>query len=174
MLTQIKMKKLFGFIVGAALLASCGNAASDEATTDESMNTETTEEVAYEVFGEEITPDGAIDGTELIAMLDSQDSVEVKLTGTIAEVCQKKGCWMNVDLGNGEEMLVRFKDYGFFVPMDADGKTVTMNGWAKVEEQSVEWLQHQAEDAGKSEEEIAQITEPEVSLSFMASGVAIQ
>ncbi len=168
------MKKLFGFMVATAIFASCANSASEEASNDEAMNTENTEEVTYAYFGEEIDVEGAVQGTELLAMLDTQDSVEVKIEGTIAEVCQKKGCWMNVDLGNGEEMLVRFKDYGFFVPMDADGKTAVMSGWAKVEEQSVEWLQHQAEDAGKTEEEIAQITEPEISLSFMASGVAIQ
>ena len=43
-----------------------------------------------------------------------------------------------------------------------------------VETQTVDWLKHKAEDAGKSQEEIDAITEPEVKVSFMADGVIIK
>ncbi|QTN40020.1 DUF4920 domain-containing protein [Cryomorphaceae bacterium] len=162
-------------MIAAAAFYACGSASTEEAAeTEVTADEVVAEEVEVEAYGEEISTEGAVEASELIAMLDGQDSVQVKVKGTINEVCQKKGCWMNVAMGEEEEMLVRFKDYGFFVPMDADGRTVTMEGWAKVEEQSVEWLRHQAEDAGASEEEIAMITEPEVSVSFMASGVVIE
>lgn len=169
------MKKVFIAMMAAATFYACGNASNEEANqSGASVEEAANEEMAYEVYGEEISPEGAVNSSELLAMLEGQDSLQVKVTGTINEVCQKKGCWMAVDMGNDEEMLVRFKDYGFFVPMDADGRTATMEGWVKVEEQSVEWLQHKASDAGASEEEIAMITEPEVSVSFMASGVIIE
>jgi hypothetical protein len=80
---------------------------------------------------------------------------------------------MNVDLGEGKQMMVRFKDYGFFVPKDADGKIAVMDGVAFREVLSVDMLRHYAEDAGKSKEEIEKITEPETRLSFEASGVLI-
>ena len=35
------------------------------------------------------------------------------------------------------------------------------------------WLQHQAADAGKSDSAIAAITEPKISFTVMASGVAL-
>ena len=54
----------------------------------------------------------------------------------------------------------RFKDYGFFMPTDAAGKEVIVDGKAFVNEVSVADLKHYAEDAGKSPEEIAKITEP--------------
>ncbi len=169
------MKKVFIAMIAAAAFYACGSASTEEAVeTEVTADEVVAEEVEIEAYGEEISTEGAVEASELVAMLDGQDSVQVKVKGTINEVCQKKGCWMNVAMGEEEEMLVRFKDYGFFVPMDADGRTVTMEGWAKVEEQSVEWLRHQAEDAGASEEEIALITEPEVSVSFMASGVIIE
>jgi hypothetical protein len=126
------------------------------------------------VFGEQITEEGAIDASELLTILQPGDSVFVKVKGTINACCQKKGCWMDVDLGNGQSMLVRFKDYDFFVPKNAAGYTAIMEGYAKLEVQDIEWLRHKAHDAGKSEEEIAAINEPETSITFKANGVIIK
>jgi hypothetical protein len=39
---------------------------------------------------------------------------------------------------------------------------------------SVAELQHYAEDAGKSKEEIAKITEPKLELTFVADGVIVK
>ena len=77
--------------------------------------------------------------------------------GTIKEVCIKKGCWMTLSLENDSEMMVRFKDYGFFVPLDASGE-VLIHGKAFISETSVDDLRHYAEDAGASDDEIAAVT----------------
>ncbi len=126
-----------------------------------------------ESFGEKIKKDGAISTTEFLKMMEGKDSLFVKLEAPINEACKKKGCWMNVDLGDKREMMVRFKDYGFFVPKDCDGGTAIMQGFAHKEVLSVEMLRHYAEDGGKSKEEIMKITEPETRLSFEAEGVLI-
>ena len=62
--------------------------------------------------------------------------------------------------------MVKFKDYGFFMPKDISGKEVILNGKAYVNEVPVDEQRHYAEDAGKSEEEIAAITEPKKDLFF--------
>jgi len=99
----------------------------------------------------------------------------VKLAATINQTCSNKGCWMTVDMGDEEEMMVRFKDYGFFVPIEGmEGKPTVFEGFAYTETRSVEELQHLAKDAGEDEATIAAITEPEESLTFMASGVIIK
>ena len=126
-----------------------------------------------ESFGEKIKKDGAISTIEFLKMMDGKDSLFVKLEAPINEACKKKGCWMNVDLGNNREMMVRFKDYGFFVPKDCGGGTAIMQGFAHKEVLSVEMLRHYAEDGGKSKDEIMKITEPETRLSFEADGVLI-
>ena len=100
------------------------------------------------------------------------DTVNVKFRAQVKSVCQMKGCWMRVDIGN-EESMVRFKDYGFFMPKDIAGDEVIVEGIAFIENLSVEDQKHYAEDAGKSEEEIALITEPKKSLAFISSGVLI-
>tara|TARA_R110002049_G_scaffold304855_1_gene500557 strand:+ start:1018 stop:1470 length:453 start_codon:yes stop_codon:yes gene_type:complete len=125
-------------------------------------------------FGELITPDGAEDVNSLLASVNNEEELNAKVSGTIVEVCQSKGCWMTLQLDNGETMRVTFKDYGFFVPKDAAGKTVIMDGIAKVDVTDVETLRHYAEDAGKTQEEIDAITEAKKGLSFEASGVIIK
>jgi hypothetical protein len=94
--------------------------------------------------------------------------------GEIKEVCQAKGCWMTLDMGDGELLRVKFKDYAFFVPKDAAGKTAIVQGTAQKETISVDELRHLAEDAGKTENEINSITNPKEELTFVAEGVIIR
>lgn len=131
----------------------------------------------YTSFGKNITADNAIGHTEMaekFKALKAGDTLEVKFNATINEVCKKKGCWMKLDLGNNEESMVTFKDYGFFMPLNADNREVIVNGKAFVKETTVKELQHFAKDAGKSEEEIAAITEPKFTYAFKADGVLMK
>ena len=72
-----------------------------------------------------------------------------------------------------QEAFVKFKDYGFFVPKTLADVEVVVSGRAYVSKTSVEDLKHFAQDAGKPQEEIDAITEPELSLDFMADGVLV-
>ncbi|GGD35055.1 MULTISPECIES: DUF4920 domain-containing protein [Flavobacterium] len=139
--------------------------------------TEVTPEFAYASFGDSITAEGTLTKEELLdkyTNLKEGDTIEVKFASVIKDVCQKKGCWMNVDLGEDKKAFIRFKDYGFFMPLNAAGSEAIMNGKAFVSVESVDVLKHYAKDAGKSQEEIDAITEPEVTYSFTANGVLIK
>jgi len=128
-------------------------------------------------LGAEISPDATSNTavmTEKYELLKANDTLQVKFKGVVTEVCQSKGCWMKLELTNGEKAMVRFKDYGFFMPMDIAGKEVIVNGLAFVEEMSVEDQQHYAKDAGKSAAEIAQITNPKKAYGFEADGVLLK
>ena len=140
---------------------------------DEKVEQKMTTDV-LEYFGDTLTPENAIPADQLLSKLIGKDSLQVKITGTIEEVCQKKGCWMNVSLGNGQSMKIRFKDYSFFVPKDANGKTAIFEGIAYNDTIPVNELKHYAEDEGKSKEEVEKITKPEISVSFEANGVIIK
>lgn len=100
------------------------------------------------------------------------DGAEGMIRGTVNEICQAKGCWLSVT-SDGQDYFVKFKDYAFFLPRDITGMEVVLNGVAYYEITSVEELQHFAADAGKSEEEIAAITEPTKELKFMATGAVV-
>jgi hypothetical protein len=171
-----KMKKIALLAIVGMSVWACNSEGNGEANVieNDSNAIEVAEVEILNYFGEEITLDDAIAASELPAALEGKDSLNVKVEGTINACCQTKGCWMDVDLGNGESMVVKFKDYGFFVPKNSSGSTAVLEGVAKVETQTVDWLKHKAEDAGKSQEEIDAITEPEVKVSFMADGVIIK
>ncbi|HJW30867.1 MAG TPA: DUF4920 domain-containing protein [Saprospiraceae bacterium] len=121
-------------------------------------------------------PSAAVAFADVVRQLDSVESINVVMKGKVTGVCQEKGCWMKIvapDSSSAEELFVQFKDYGFFMPKDLAGHQVLLEGKAYKAETSVKQLRHYAEDAKKSEEEIAQITEPLVEKKFMASGVVI-
>ena len=105
-------------------------------------------------------------------MTNGSDTVNMVIKGVIKEVCSKKGCWMRLPLSGEEDLMVRFKDYGFFVPTDASGEVI-IKGQAFKTQISVADLRHYAQDAADIEAEIAAITEPKNTYSFIAEGVLI-
>ena len=165
------MKNIFVVLVLVAFAFGCKNEKKSE------ENSTVNEEIAYASFGDKIEAEGAIKAVELAEKYKTMaegDTLVTKVTAKINEVCSTKGCWMRLDLENAEEVMVRFKDYGFFMPLDAAGKEVIVAGKAFVNEVSVADLKHYAEDAGKSSEEIANITESAMEFAFEANGVLLK
>lgn len=114
----------------------------------------------------------AITGEELMQELQGKDSLFTTVKGNITAACQAKGCWMNMDM-NGNQMLVKFKDYGFFVPKNSADHEAIISGWAYSDTISVSQQIEIAKDANATEEEIAKINSPKVKLQFMANGLVI-
>ena len=124
-------------------------------------------------FGKKITDTDAIPATQLAAKLGTKEAMPAKVEGVVESVCKVKGCWMTVKTSEGKTMRVTFKDYGFFVPKDIVGKTVVMEGTAETSVTPVDDLRHYAQDAGKSDKEVAAITQPQQQLNFEADGVLV-
>ena len=156
-------KNLFFALLTISLMWACGS----------NQTTVAGQETEGMTFGEAISADGAIPLADMVSQLASKDTVFTKVAGTVESVCKKKGCWMNIVNDNGDEVFVKFKDYGFFMPLDCEGAKVVMDGYATVEETSVEELRHYAEDEGQTAEQIAEITEPVREMKFMAHGVVM-
>jgi hypothetical protein len=166
------MKKLFFLCAIGVLFLACKSNTEEQNVAAEVTN----EPVAFAVFGEEISIDGALtkeEMSEVYARLQPGDTVMTKFRTTINEVCQMKGCWMKLDLGE-QEAMVKFKDYGFFMPKNADGDEVIVEGKAFVKEMSVSEQKHYLEDAGKNQDEIDAVTEAKRTLSFEAHGVLLK
>lgn len=131
----------------------------------------------FEIFGDSISSERILSSSEMLDFyknLKTGDTVSVAFESVVKEVCQRKGCWMNVSLNDSVSSFVRFTDYAFFVPMNAANQNVVMEGKAFIDVVSIDELRHFAEDAGKSSEEIAEITEPKITFAFKADGVAIE
>ncbi|NNC82863.1 MAG: DUF4920 domain-containing protein [Flavobacteriales bacterium] len=154
-------------LLGASMILACGGQQAQE-------NVVEGQATDVRSYGAVITADDVIDADMLLTELEETDTVACAFSGTIQETCAKKGCWMTLDAGMDDEMRVRFTDYGFFVPTEGQsGKKTVVKGIAYKSVTPVDELKHYAEDAGKSKEEIDAITEPEVSVAFLADGVLI-
>ncbi len=124
-------------------------------------------------YGAITTAKDAIEVNALEEKLVTVEKYRGKVKGTVASVCEKKGCWMKLATTEGDGIMIRFKDYKFFMPLNIVGKDVVLQGEAKKTVTSVEMLKHYAEDAGKSKEEIEKITETKTEIEFIATGVLV-
>tara|TARA_B100001564_G_C20539779_1_gene623819 strand:+ start:62 stop:520 length:459 start_codon:yes stop_codon:yes gene_type:complete len=125
-------------------------------------------------YGDKFSITQIEDYASIKKIISDYSDKDVKIEGKILSSCPMKGCWMKIK-SEEDTILVRFKDYGFFVPKNGiEGEKAIVNGKISVEKLSVEQLRHYAEDAGKSQEEIKLIKEPQVSLTFLADGVYIE
>ncbi len=129
----------------------------------------------YTSFGVEISDQPNHSYNSIYDLAQNGEITNIILEGEITQTCAKKGCWMDVKVSEQDTLMVRFKDYGFFVPKEGvEGLRTVVKGNAKMDTISVEMLRHYAEDAGDSEEEILNIMEPKYVLEFIAEGVLIE
>ena len=162
------MKKTFVILCSILALTSCKK---------EEKGTENKSDIAYASFGDSISAENALSKEDLLATyakMAQGDTVAVKFKSKIKAVCKEKGCWMNLDLAQGKEVFVKFKDYTFFVPTDSKDEEVIISGKAYVSVESIEDLKHYAKDGGKSQAAIDSIIAPKTKYSLMADGVLIQ
>jgi len=127
-------------------------------------------------FGDKTTADSAVTVNQLMDMMNekqtSDKETQLKLKGIVNEVCEEMGCWLTLKSPHGD-IMVKMKDHSFFVPLAISGKEVVIDGIAKEKTTSVEQLKHRAKDAGKTEEEIAKITEPKKEIVVEAKGILV-
>ena len=162
------MKKTFVILCSILALTSCKK---------EEKGTENKSDIAYASFGDSISAENALSKEDVLATyakMAQGDTVAVKFKSKIKAVCKEKGCWMNLDLAQGKEVFVKFKDYTFFVPTDSKDEEVIISGKAYVSVESIEDLKHYAKDGGKSQAAIDSIIAPKTKYSLMADGVLIQ
>jgi hypothetical protein len=126
-----------------------------------------------EWYGEKTSTDGAINIAEIPAKLEKKESFDTKIKAKVLDVCSKKGCWLKLAVNDTTTAFVKMKDYAFFLPEAIKGKTIVLDGQAQMKTTSVDELKHYAEDAKKSKEEIAAITQPQKEIRFTAKGIVV-
>jgi hypothetical protein len=126
---------------------------------------------SYEMYGAKIKePSKTKSLSDGIESLNDANSQEVVLKTSIAEVCEKKGCFF-IAQDNKSTARVTFKDYSFFIPTDSQGKEVIIVGTLSKKTLTEEKAKHYAEDAGKNADEI---NGEQVEYSIEASSIIIQ
>jgi hypothetical protein len=82
----------------------------------------------------------------------------VRVEGTVADVCAKAGCWLEIRASEGEQTLrVKVKDGEIVFPTAARGRRVTAEGTFEAKELDreayVRWAKHVAEEQGRAFDE---------------------
>ena len=124
-------------------------------------------------YGAKVQTANAIDIALIPAQLEAKESFKTTVKAKVLDVCAKKGCWLTLAVNDSTTAMVKMKDYGFFLPVAAKGKTVVLDGDVSMITTPVEELRHYAKDAKKSQAEIDAITQPKKEIRFTASGVTI-
>jgi hypothetical protein len=78
-------------------------------------------------FGAKLSDAKKTELSELVNFPSKFHQKTVKTEGVIDNVCQEKGCWMTLK-ADDKIVLIRFKDYAFFVPKNSAGKKVILEG----------------------------------------------
>ncbi len=167
-LKSTEMKRIIYLFAIALIAASCG-------TSKDASGSGDSPKLGKAYGPTAVQPELSVPVSEMVERSKTDGSeMEYTFEGEIIEVCSKAGCWVNIDNGEGGTFMVRFKDH-FTIPVDTKpGTKAYFHGVASNETISVEMLQHFAEDAGKSEEEIKAITQPQSKLGFIADGIVLK
>jgi len=114
--------------------------------------------------------------TPLATVLASPDEYlkdAVLVEGVIENVCEMKGCWMQIAPEAGKPgMRVTFKDYGFFVPTDSKGMKARAEGVVEVKTLTKAQADHLEHEDGAKLTRNADGTAREV--AFVANGVELR
>lgn len=161
-------------LVAIVSLAACQSPEAESAQAEMAVSAPASYP-GWDSFGESFTVRPHVDNTvsfaDVAANATAFDGQTFRMTATIEEVCQTKGCWMTFTEGDAS-MRVKFKDYAFFMPFDSSGKTAVVEGEFSYTLVPAEEEAHYLEDAGKMEEAAA-MTEDVMRMTFMASSVLI-
>jgi hypothetical protein len=137
--------------IASAILIACtlaGSALAEETVVRLSEPVNATPD--YEEFGAELPVSDTLHSlSEAVAAMPEIDGDPVLIETEVHQVCQKKGCFF-IARDGATVARVRFKDYGFFIPTDSAGKTVTLAGVVSRVELSPEQAAHFAEDLGET------------------------
>jgi hypothetical protein len=137
-----------------------------------------TPEAAGTLYGEELTLTQTTSIADILADPEAYVGQRLLIAGTVVDVCEMRGCWLELA---GEEdfgkLRVKVDDGVIVFPMSARGLHARVEGvFEKLEyseEEAVEMAQHQAEEHG-TEFDPSVVTGPEVVYQLKGIGAIIE
>ena len=103
-----------------------------------------------EPYGEPLTLSEVTKVSDILASPQEYVGKRVLIEGEVKEVCEKKGCWMDI-VADGVEIQVKVEDDVIVFPVSARGKTALVEGI--VEEMQLTSEQVFAAEAHRAEEQ---------------------
>jgi hypothetical protein len=173
------MTRIFSFLAVALLvLTGCSETTSVQEPAEPTVTF-----ASYDVFGSDFEQSDAVPVQQVAASPSDFLGEPVKVTGTIAQVCQGTGCWMTLQVSDAQ--LVRIvmprdedNQYLFTLARDISGRRAIVEGI--LDESTLaefEAPMHEggeAEDHHEGEEHAEEEMTPGLELHITASGVIVE
>lgn len=104
-------------------------------------------------YGKGLTLSESTPWSEIMKTPDQYEGKQVLLSGTIVEVCPKRGCWVDLSTDKEfEKVQVKVKDGEIVFPLSAKGNEALVEGIVEKlelsQKQAVNYLSHEAEEKG--------------------------
>ncbi|MEM1126366.1 MAG: DUF4920 domain-containing protein [Bacteroidota bacterium] len=168
------MKRRPALLLLPLLLMACQSAPEQAPAVEAPMA-----EVAFDTYGTaDVSAAESTPVRTIVGALEQYAGQPVTIEGKIYQVCQMKGCWFTMDGGDGQFVRINVPrdesgNYVYTFDKGISGRTAYVRGTLEAEEISVDELRHYAQDNGRSEAEIAAITEPRQELRLTAEGALV-
>lgn len=171
-------RPLFVVLV-STLIIGCSPAKSETSAEpqkkQEVAKTQSSEAPTTKLYGEALPKDLPV--LELEEVLKNPKKYSGKtalLSGHVRQACTKKGCWMELSSSTdakAKSCRVKFKDYGFFVPLDSAGSVARLAATASIKVVSKEHVDHYEAEGGSFADKNPDGTANEIQL--VATGVEL-
>jgi hypothetical protein len=135
--------------------------------------------VRYMSFGEEVRPEGPAHApADLDADPHAFHGQDVRVEGTVVEVCLQDGCWLALENPAGDPVRVdvrrdEFDRPEWTLPRDLGPRHAIIEGIAYADTLSGEQLRRYAQQAGRPEQDIDGIAEGRIAAHVVARGMLI-
>lgn len=152
------MKKFFLLAVTAAflVLSSC-----DKHEEEEHADHSAAEESALKKadpagsYGKEIISGDTIPVSLILDNPEAYEGQTVLISGDVVDVCQKRGCWIEVASDRPDQIItVKVNDGEIVFPLSAKGRQAVVEGTVEriemTREQAIKWKAHEAEERGEA------------------------
>lgn len=133
---------------------------------------------AAEKLGQSITVQEVTKVSDIAKNPESFVGKKVLVEGLVVDVCEKRGCWMDIASDQAfEKIQIKVDDGVIVFPMTAKGKTAKVEGVVEAlrlsKEDAIELAEHKAEEKGVAFDP-STITGPQTIYRIRGKGAVIQ
>lgn len=152
------VKSLLSFLIIFLWLVGCAkNETQEEMTLEKSQQSEKTALAKQDpvgTYGKQITLTEKTLWSKIMEEPEKYEGKQVLVSGTIVEVCPKRGCWVDMSSDKEfEKFRIKVKDGEIVFPLSANGNNALVEGIVEKlelsQKQAIKYLAHQAEEKGE-------------------------
>ena len=140
------------FVLGCSKSESDSEMSMEKSQQSEEMALQKEDPVG--TYGKGVTLQETTSWSKIMESPEKFEGKQVLLTGTVVEVCPKRGCWIDISTDREfEKVKVKVKDGEIVFPLSAKGSEAFVEGIVEklelTQQQAVNYLSHQAEEKGE-------------------------